>query len=266
MEGYWTNELRSAACEGELAAGNVVSYGTDPETQVSELAALPSADADAIMTASVLKSVTTAHTYAASVFDGAIGRDRISPARTISITFDANAGWDTGGDDLLIDIYGVDARGAEIKDTIAKATGSGAGTWKTAKAFAAVTRVDVGASGAATGTATMGVANDLVELGRGDVAGIAAYAPVKEPNSSTREFADEDEVSVLARGHIASVPEHDVSLGDDVYVRIAAAGTDLRGQLTGQDGADDPAHYARLVFARWASSGTHDTVQKVELF
>ena len=71
---------------------------------------------------------------------------------------------------------------------------------------------------------------------------------------------------MLVKGRIFSVPEHAVTVGDDVYVRVAASGSDLRGQLTGQDGADTPATYARVTHMRWASSGAADTVQIVEVF
>ena len=264
-QGPWPQDIDSYMADGALAAGNLVTLGTDPETQVSELAALPAADDDAIATAAVIASAAAAQTINAGTFDGVIGRDRIGPARAITMTFDASGDWMPAAGELLIDIYGIDANGAEIKDQLAKAA-AGAETLTTALAFAAVRRIDIGAGSGAAGTATVGVSNAIVEYGRLFAPGLACYEAMKEPNTDAREFADEDEVSVLTRGRIYSQTEHAVTVGDDVYVRVAAAGTDLRGQLTGQDGADTPATYARVVNMRWASSGIADSVQTVEVF
>ena len=266
IQGPWPQEIHSRIAEGALAAGNLVQYGTDKERQVQELAALPAADVDAIATAAVIGSAVTAQSIQSGTFDGATGRDRIIPARTVSVNFDANADWDTPSGECRVDIYGYDALGAYIKDTVSRPNqGAVAFADSTMKAFATVIQIDIEACNGATGTATVGLSNDRIELSPKDYPGLACYESMAEPNTTAREFADEDPVAVLFRGRICSVPEHAVSIGDDVFVRVLAAGNDLRGQLTGQDGADTPATYARLAGAKWVSVAAADGVAKVEL-
>lgn len=265
MRGPWPQEVISRLCEGDLAAGNLVKWGTDRERQALEIPTLPVADVDAIATAAVIASAATVQSIGAATFDGVIGRDRITPCRTLTITFDASADWNTPSGECRVDFYGVDALGAAVKDTISKPNGSGATAYNTEVAFSGCVQVDIEACNGAGGTATIGVGLDRVELSPADYPGIAIYEPIKEPNTTAREYDDEEEVAILTRGRICSVPEHAVSVGDQVYVRVLAAGADLCGQLTGQDGADTPGTYARLVGARWISVAAADGVAVVEL-
>jgi hypothetical protein len=225
FNGPWPQKILSRIAGGNIGFGRLVDYGTDPETQVQEIPVLPVADVDAIMTAAALASAAAAQDIASGNFDGAIGRDRISPCRCVTITFDADAGWDTPSGECRIDIYGTDASGASIKDTISKANGSGAVTITTRKAYAQVDRVHVEACNAATATATMGVSNDVVELTQRDYPGVAAFYRMKEPNVTTApvyEIAQYDEVDVLEEGRVVVVVEHAVSVGDQAYVRVLA--------------------------------------------
>ena len=266
IQGPWPEDVDSFVAEGALAAGNLVEYGTDPERQVQELATLPVADVDAIATAAVVNSAVAAQSITAGAFDGTIAGDRIAPCRTLTITFDAHVDWNTPSGECRVDFYGVNADGAEMKlDSIAKPNGSGAGTYATAVPAAMCTRIDLEACNGANGTATVGVSLDRVAISQTDAPGIALYESIMEPYSATREFEDEDEVSVITRGRVCSIPEHAVSIGDAVYVRVVAAGADLCGQLTGQDGAETPSVYAKLSGARWVSSALADHVAKVEL-
>jgi hypothetical protein len=268
FNGPWPQKILSRIAEDDIGFGRLVDYGTDPETQVQEIPALPVADVDAIMTAAALASAAAAQDIASGNFDGVIGRDRISPCRCITVTFDADAGWDTVSGECRIDIYGTDASGASIVDTVAKANGSGAVTLTTRKAFAQVDRVHVEACNAATGTATMGVSNDVVELTQRDYPGVAAFYKMKEPNDTTTpvyEIAQYDDVDVLQEGRIVVVVEHAVSVGDQAYVRVLAAGNDVRGQFTGQDGADTPATYAKLAGGSFMTAAAADGLAVLEL-
>lgn len=266
IQGPWPQDIISRVCEGAITAGNLVQYGTDPERQVQPMAALPAADVDAIATAAVIGSAITAQNIGATTFDGAVGRDRITPARTVSVNFDASADWDTPSGECRVDIYGFDAAGTRIKDSVSRPN-SGAVVYaaSTRLAFAAVTETDIEACNGAGGTATIGLSNDTVELSPNDFPGLAVYELMMEPNTAAAEFADEAEIAVLTHGRICSIPEHAVSIGDDVYVRVLEAGADLRGQLTGMDGADTPATYAKLAGARWVSAAAADAPAKVEL-
>jgi len=256
----------SGKCEGALQAGRLVVYGTTRDEQIAEMAALPAVDVDAIATAAVIGSAAAAQSIGAGVFDGVIGFDRIAPCRTVVVVFDANADWDTPSGECRVDIYGHDAFGAEIKDTVSRANvGAVQQTIATEHAFASVNRIDIEACNGATGTATVGVNNDKVELSQYDYPGLAIYRAGKQPNTALRNFADGEDVSVMVKGRMFAVPEHDVTSGDQVYVRVLEAGNDLRGQLTGQDGAATPATYAKLAGAKWRHAGVADAFSIVEL-
>jgi hypothetical protein len=266
VRGPWLEKVLSRTAEAALGAGKLVKFGTSPAYQVIELPALPVADVDAIATAAVVVSAAVAHTVAPAAFNGAIGRDRIVPCRTISVNFSASADWDTGTGECLVDIYGHDAAGTEIHDTVARPN-SGAVLYaaSTRLAFADVDRIDIQASNGAGGTATVGVSNDKIEFSPADYPGVALYEAIKEPGTAAREFVQYDDVSVLQSGVVAVKVEHAVSIGDPVYVRHTAAGADLAGQFTGSDGADTPTTYGRLAGARFRSAAAIDGLAQLEL-
>jgi hypothetical protein len=230
--------------------------------------ALPAADPNAIMTVAQLASTAGGQAYStAAHFDGAIGHDRISPARTVTVTFAAANinDWNTVSGECLVEIYGLDEDGNPIKDSVSRPNGAATATYATAKAFSSVTRIDTPACAGATGTADAGVSNDRVALGRADYPGIALYDPSIEPFAVATEVADEVQVSILTAGKFWAMTEHAVSDGDDVYVRVVTVGADVRGQFTGQDGAAVPATYAHLSNARWRYPIAADGIALMEL-
>ena len=267
VRGPWPEEVISRVCEGDLAAGRLMEWGTLPAQQAMEMAALPAVDADAIcLTASNFISDAAAQTLDAGDMDGVIGRDRIAPCRTVTVFFDADPGWDTPTGQCRIDIYGHDALGAEIWDTVVKINGSGSVTLTTAKAFASTYRIDIEECNAATGTGTIGVSNLRLELSPSDYPGLSIYRAAKEPNTVLRNFADNQPLDILMKGRLMAVPEHAVVQGDQVYVRVlAGAGDLLRGRLTGQDGADTPTTYSKLAGAKWVSAAAAGGFAIVEL-
>lgn len=265
IRGPWTETILSRVAGGNLMSGRLVKWGTDPELQAIELPALPAADVDAIATAAVIASAITAQSIGANLFDGVIGRDRITPCRTISVNFDASADWDTPAGECRVDIYGHDASGAAIHDQVARPNvGALAHAASTRLAFADVYRIDIEACNGAGGTATVGVSNDLVELSLADY-GVALFEAIKEPVSALYDFEQYDAVNVCSKGVVDVQVEHAVSVGDAVFVRVLAAGLDYRGQFTGQDGADTPATYARLAGARFMSAAAIDGYAHLEL-
>ena len=266
VRGVIAEKILSRAAGGDIAFGKLVKWGTDPNRLVIELPVLPAADVDAIATAAVIASAIAAQSIPASLFDGIVGHDRIAPCRTVSVTFDASADWDTPSGECRVDIYGYDASGAEIHDQVARPNlGAVVYTASTRMAFAGVTRIDIEACNGAGGTATVGVSNDLVELSPLDYPGVALFQLMKEPNTAIYEIAQYDSVDVLQEGVVAVKVEHAVSVGDGAWVRILAAGADLRGQFTGQDGADTPTTYARLAGARFMSSAAIDGMAELEI-
>ena len=88
---------------------------------------------------------------------------------------------------------------------------------------------------------------------------------MKEPNTATHEIAQYDSVDVLREGVVAVKVEHAVSVGDGAWVRILAAGADLRGQFIGQDGADTPTTYARFAGARYMSVAIADDMAELKI-
>ena len=266
--GPWPSKVLSRIAEDDIGFGRLVDFGTDPEIQVQEIPLLPVADVDAIATAAIAVSAAAAQDIASGTFDGVIGRDRISPCRCITMTFDASVDWDTPSGECRVDFYGTDALGASVKDTISKANGSGAGAITTRIAFAQCDRYHVEACNGAAGTATIGVSNDVVELSQRDYPGVAAYQALKEPNivvAPVYEIAQYDDVDVVQVGQIVVVPEHAVSVGDQAYVRVLLAGNDVRGQFAGQDGADTPATYAKLAGATYMTAAAADGLAVVQL-
>ena len=262
-------DAESFAAEGNIKFGLLVGFGTDPRRQVVPMAAMPAADVDAIMTAAQFASNVAGASYStAAHFDGATGHDRISPAMTATVTFAAANinDWNTASGEQLVEIYGLDEDGNPIKDSISRPNGAATATYTTAAAFSAITRVDVTACTGAGGTGTVGFdPAGRVALGRSDYPGVVIYDPASEPFAVATEVEDEDRVSVLSAGKFWAVCEHAVSVGDDVYVRIAAAALDVRGQFTGQDGAAVPATYAHLSNARWRSAAAAAGLAIVEL-
>ncbi len=271
IDGWWTSHRVSKRVEGSdgMSFGRMVEHGTDPAKQVQEPAATPAADDDAIMTAAVLTSDNSAQSIWAAAFDGAIGRDRIAPCRCLTISFDGSADWDTPSGECRVDAYYYDADGGKVVDTIAKPNGSGAGVYTFGIPASMVEHVDVEACNGGGGTATMGVATigatSPVALALEDYPGVSIYRPITEPASDARELAEYDEVGVLTSGVIGVKVEHEVSAGDPAYVRMVAAGTDLRGQFTGSDGADEPNVYAKLARARFESAASAGEIARLRI-
>jgi len=257
----------SRACEGALSCGNVVKFGTSPRKEVIECPTLPVADVDAIMTAAALSASTTAQALDGTNLDGGTGRDRITPCRSVTVTFAASDinDWNTVSGECVIDVYGIDARGSQIQDQIRRPNDATTATYETRLAYASVSKVDIPKCVGSNGLATMGVNNSVVELSRADYPGVAIYNPYKESASTTREFAQYDAVEVMTKGDIAVEVEHAVSVGDQAFVRVLLSGTDLCGQFAGQDALDDPGTYARLEGAHYIKAAAADAVAIVRI-
>ncbi len=265
IRGPWPELIDSFVAEGDMASGRLCARGTDPATQIAEMAALPAADVDAIATATVLVAAVTDATFYFGDFDGVIAGDRISPCRIPTITFDASTDWDVAAG-LVVTWVGINADGVICSQSVTKATGGGAETLSGDIPLASVISIFIAAGSAATGgAATAGVSNDRVELSQLDYPGLSMYRAPREVNTAARNIADEEAVDIMTTGRMMCVPEHAVSDGDHVYVRVLEAGADLRGQLTGMDGAGTPATYARLAGAHWRTAAAADGLAIVEI-
>ena len=137
-------DAESYAAEGAIGVGLLVEFGTDSRNQVAPMAVLPAADPNAIMTVAQLASTVAGQRYStAAHFDGAIGHDRIRPARSVTVTFAAANinDWNTPAGECLVEIYGLDEDGNPIKDSVSRPNGAATATYATAMAFSKVTAI-----------------------------------------------------------------------------------------------------------------------------
>jgi len=255
VRGPWFPErIISRLAQNALCEGNLVMYAAaaaDRDRLVREIPALPAADPDAIATAAIIGSAVVAQTIEAAAFDGVIGRNRIAPCRPATITFDPSADWDTPSGECRVYFHGTGPLGELRTDSIAKPNGSGAGVYETTVCFSTITQVQIEACNGAAGTATVGISSNRSELSLRDYPGVALYRAMDVPDTVARQFAAGDDVEVLTSGVVGVTVEQPVAVGDEVWVRVLQVGANLRGQFTGQSGADAPATYARLAGAHY---------------
>jgi len=184
----------------------------------------------------------------------------------LTITYDASADWDTPTGQRIDEFFGEDADGNPISEQVGKANGSGTLTVQTVQSFAYVNIVDMQASNAGTGTATIGVAQGA-EYGKLDFLGISVYDRMAEPSATTNYDFDANRVVpyLAGNGLVGALPEDTVTVGEDVYMRIVAgAGALIRGRFTGQLQADD-ANFCRVLGLKWASAAVGGSPALIEV-
>lgn len=246
---------------GNVNVGLMLDQGTNARECVA-MAALPADDADAIKTS--FSSVAASTTYDGTDLDGATGQGRIVPARSVTFTADNHADWGVaalGG--TWITVIGADAAGNTLSQQMFLPAG-GNTTLVTDRAFSRVTSVIVGANDGTGGTGTIGLSDDVIEIGSATHPGVAVYDPMVEYQATTYEYTANDRVNVLRKGRFAAIPEHAVVEGEEVYVRVVASGGDVRGQFTGDSGAAS-ANYAKVLGARWRSAADADALAVCEI-
>lgn len=259
----------SGLAENVIRAGCGLIRGTAGQ-QVDHPGVLAVADVDALATAAVaISNVAGLTLNTIAQFDGVgVGgaMTRISPARQITITYDAGVGWDTVTGERVDEVFGHDADGNPISEQIVKPNGSGAGTYTTRQFFSFCNVIDMQASLGAGDTATIGVGLQ-VEYGKLDLLGISVYDRMAIPSATTNYDFDADRtVPYLAgNGVIGALPEDAVTDGEPVYMRIVAgAGALIRGRFTGQLQADD-ANFARVLGMRWVSAAAGGSPALIEV-
>lgn len=251
---------KSRIAEGAIRAGLLVARGTS-EQQVKPLAAVPTADPDAIITA--LATAVAEQDLAGTDLDGAIGAGKIDPPRPVSITFSNHANYDATTGYL----YGYGPSGQFQFETFAIPDGGNA-TVYSRLCYSQVTRVIIAAQAGTGGSTTVGLA-----AARGPMAlppedyGVAIYDPMLEPSdTSTVTFDDEEPLSVAYDGVVGVIVEDAVAIGDLVGVRVVLDGTDVRGQFTKMPSeAVATAEFALLIGARFITAADADGVALVEL-
>jgi hypothetical protein len=256
---------KSAIAEGHIRAGLLCLRGTNPQ-QVFHPAAIPAADPNAIDTALASAAATQTLTTAAQL-DGVVGIGVTSPAKRLTVEFDANANWDTPSGACRVEFWGEDANGEPTYDRIVKPNGSGAGIYTTAKHFSKVTRVDVEACNGAGGTAEIGHSAASVEFGTVDGVSVSLYDRAREPAAAVGyDFDTTETLSVLKKGLVAVTVETTIAVavtpGDAVYARSVVAGADLRGQFTGVTSSAD---FGRVLGWKWRTTTAAGAVGLIEL-
>lgn len=263
--------LDSYVVEGTTAikAGILALQGTH-DRQLLPMAALPAADPNGIKLAFASNVLDQEYVAdgAGTDLDGVTGEALIIPARSVTFTADADVGWGSALGFQRVAVYGVDAAGEAIHDDMFIPNGGGV-TLHTDHAFAFVTSVRVSPALAGTGTGQIGLSNDVVEVGPLTHPGVPVYEPMVEPESAVAgggEFGQYDQVAVMRKGRFAAVSEHVIdSMREDVYVRVLAAGADVRGQFTGRRGAGTPATYARVRKAHWIETVAADGLAGIQI-
>jgi len=259
-----SEELIRAGCG--LVRGTVV---TDEQYTVHP-AALAVADVDALVTAAVaISNVAGLTINTIAEFDGAGlggGKTRIIPARTVSITYDAAADWNTADGQRVDEIFGRDANGEPISEQLVRANGAGGVTVATVQKFAFVDEIHMQASLAGAGTATIGIGT-AVEYGKLDFEGIVCYDRTIPPPATANYDIDATLPCSLLQGpgEIGAIPEDAVTVGQPVYMRVVAGGGALiRGRFTGQLQADD-ANFARVLGLMWSSAAAGGSPARIRV-
>ena len=249
----------SYVAEAAVRAGFLAAFGTDRLTtrnQILPLPALPVADVDSISLA-IASAVAPQNLtgVGAGALSGAVGIGRIYPAQSVTVDFDADAGWDTAFGYLPVDIFGEDAAGRPIHETVIRNNaGAVAVQVATVQAFSRVRQVDIGASNAATGAGTIGTDPTHHELSVYDYPGIVAYDVAREGDTLATTFAVDETCAAIREGYVWAVPTADAVLPyQPVHVRTTAGGGILRGALYGPQPLPAGAAFAPLLGAQWVT-------------
>jgi len=256
----------------DIKAGLLVAYSATmtagSDKLVRALPVFPVADVDGI--AVTVASAVAEQDLTGATLDGVTSDSLMSPARRITFIKDASADWGLAALGFtIVTVYGEDAMGAPIHEELAVSAAAGAATYTTGQCFSRVIRVHIGANDGAGGTATIGTAVGMFEVGSATHPGIAVYTPGVEPASTVGEFDQGIAVGVMRKGRIFLVNETTAAgtctRGDPVYVRGLLAGADVRGQFTGHAGGATPATWMRVLGARWTEAVAAGAVGEVEI-
>ena len=261
----------SYVAETAVRAGCLVAYGTDigtTRTQVIPIPAVPALDVDAIATVAQVASAVAAQILETAVeLDGIIGLDRIYPARNITIDTDADVGWDGPLGYTPFWIYGEDVDGhPQTEQLIRNNVGAVAQNIVGFLPFSRVSRVDIGASNAATGVGSIGVSSAYVGFGKLDHPGVVCYDVAREPSATAAVTFDANEtLSCCHGGRICVVAQDAVDPGDPVFVRLVAGGGIAAGSFYGEQALTAGANFVRLAGARWRTETAALAVGVIEI-
>ncbi len=196
------------------------------------------ADVDAIGTG--VTSATGTKTLSSGITGGVAAGFKFTPARKITVTFDASTDWDATNATLV----GVNQNGVTVTETLAIATST---TATSTNVYSQFTSLAIPAQTGTGGTATIGVAAvSSGALTLADCYGVVLRQPIKTmqnpsnlyigpaqdgiaASNTLAHYVDGDTCPVLQEGNVGVFTEEAVADQDPVYVRIAsgAGGTVL---------------------------------------
>lgn len=251
----------SKIAEGAIRVGLLLEQGT-LENQIKPLAALPVADDDSI-TATPLASAAVATEYTFASFDGVIGANPMGVCQRYTIELNAHANWiDSVGQAMF-----EEPSGAEVTEDFLIPAGGNIiiTTQQVGRKFLGVA---FPAQGGAAGTMTIGTTPTAYGLNPDFFRGVGVYDRMATPSDTvTVTVDDESLVSVLPKGRVWVISETAVTAaqvalgGADAYVRMVAAGGDVRGQFR----STPAANFAKLPGAKLLTACDADGVTVLEL-
>lgn len=236
-----TDNISAAATEAIRFGLLVVNLVGDDDDECSLPGAPGAADPIAILATGGASTAGT-QTYSGAQLNGTVGDRVLSPARTIEMVFSSHANWDATN----AVITGLDTDGDIVTDTIAIPDTGGA-TVASTQVFSKVTSIDIPAQSGTAGTFTVGYGTTLGALS--DVLGIArADTSLSRSVTPGTGYAITQTVSIKRKGRIWVLAENQVNKGDDVFVRLTAAGAEVRGHMRSDSDAGDAIPVKGLTF------------------
>jgi hypothetical protein len=175
------------------------------------------------------------------------GRPATSPSRST-----AHADWN----DTDAIVKGLDAYGRPQQEVF-KIPEGGNVTLTGALHFSQVTSVELPPGTSTNGTVDVGLGVSIGPL-NGKALGVSIYNPAREPGT----FAQYEGLSAMRKGRIKVASETAVVEQGPVYVRVVAAGAEVRGAFRGSADAND---CALLDGARWVSTTSGAGIAELEI-
>ena len=177
--------------------------------------------------------MAAAHTWELTDLDGVIGDGVITPCQRLAFVWNNHADWIAG----FLRIVGEGPGGYQQQEDIPIPVGGNVTTYSRST-FRRVDKAHCDPAAGVNGLLDIGTDPTLVMLDSIGFPGFVCYDPAREQFAAATQVAANTQVSVLHRGRIWVTVEAAVTDGDPVFVRMVAAGADLRGQVRGTPAAN----------------------------
>lgn len=222
--------------------GYFVAPGTDAETEVSKLGALPSADSDGFSAATALGTSDTT-----VAFDGALAGLQLSPPQFVRVTTNSHADWDVG----TLTVKYINDAGNHVTEEFAMAD-AGNESFDTTQAVRDLLGVTFTAGSGTNRTITIGTLAEYGSISGSDVAGFVLYDAAHVAGASTT-YEDAQPCSVARKGFVWATAEDAHVKGQQVFVRYTISGAEVKGAVRTDSDSGDALP---LIGAKFASTGS----------